>query len=103
MFANDYLLIERIGGGSFGQIYSSLNQKTNEKVAIKLESRIERKHSTLSREAKILQTVSGEYGFPKIHCLFKDDEYNALVMSLHGQNLEKLLKKCEGQFSVIYS
>jgi len=65
-------------------------------IAIKLESRIERKHSTLSREAKILQQVKGEFGFPKMHCLFKDDEFNALILTLLGLNLEKLLQKCDG-------
>jgi len=63
-------------------------------VAIKLESRLARKHSTLSREAKILSEVVDELGFPKIHYLYRDDEYNALVLTLLGPNLEKLFKLC---------
>jgi len=70
------------------------HQPTNEMVAIKLESRLERKHSTLSREAKILSEVVGEIGFPKIHYLYRDEEYNALVLNLLGPNLEKLFKLC---------
>jgi len=94
IFANDYLLKERIGGGSFGQLYIALHQPTKELVAIKLESRLARKHSTLSREAKILSEVVDEIGYPKIHYLYRDDEYNALVLTLLGPNLEKLFKMC---------
>ena len=102
IFATDYLLKERIGGGSFGQIYVASHQPTGEMVAIKLESRLERKHSTLSREAKILSEVVGEIGFPKIHYLYRDEEYNALVLNLLGPNLEKLFKLCGYQFTVSY-
>jgi len=48
----------------------------------------------LAREAKILSEVVGETGFPKIHYLYRDDEYNALVLNLLGPNLEKLFKIC---------
>ena len=78
----------------------ALHQPTKELVAIKLESRLARKHSTLSREAKILSEVVGETGFPKIHYLYRDDEYNALVLNLLGANLFHLFKMCNYKFSV---
>jgi len=78
----------------------ALHQPTKELVAIKLESRLARKHSTLSREAKILSEVVGEAGFPKIHYLYRDDEYNALVLNLLGANLFHLFKMCNYKFSV---
>jgi serine/threonine protein kinase len=100
IFANEYILKERIGGGSFGQIYLALHKPTNELVAIKLESRLARKSSTLSREAKMLSELGDEPGFPKLHYLFRDDEFNAIVLNLLGPNLEKLFKACRYRFSV---
>ena len=69
-------------------------------VAIKLESRLARKSSTLSREAKMLSELADEKGFPKLHFLFRDDEYNAIVLNLLGPNLEKLFAACRYRFSV---
>jgi serine/threonine protein kinase len=100
IFANEYILKERIGGGSFGQIYLALHKPSNELVAIKLESRLARNSSTLSREAKMLSDLADEPGFPKLHFLFRDDEYNAIVLNLLGPNLEKLFKACRYKFSV---
>ncbi len=100
IFANEYILKEKIGYGSFGQIYLAYHKPTKELVAIKLESRLARASSTLSREAKILSDLAGLKGFPKLHFLFRDDEYNAIVLNLLGPNLEKLFKVCSYRFSV---
>lgn len=69
-------------------------------MAIKLESRLARKSSTLSREAKMLSELADETGFPTLHYLFRDDEFNAVVLNLLGPNLEKLFKACRYRFSL---
>jgi len=78
----------------------ALHKPSNELVAIKLESRLARNSSTLSREAKMLSDLADDTGFPKLHFLFRDDEYNAIVLNLLGPNLEKLFKACRYKFSV---
>lgn len=45
-----------LGKGSFGQIYSGVNIKTNEEVAIKIES-LRSPLPTLNYEAKILKQL----------------------------------------------
>jgi len=81
----------------------ALHKPSNELVAIKLESRLARNSSTLSREAKMLSDLADEPGFPKLHFLFRDDEYNAIVLNLLGPNLEKLFKACRYKFSVKFN
>ena len=80
----------------------ALHKPTHELVAIKLESRLARKSSTLSREAKMLSELENETGFPRLHYLFRDDEFNAIVLNLLGPNLEKLFKACRYRFSVSF-
>ena len=51
----------------------------------------------------MLSDLADEPGFPKLHFLFRDDEYNAIVLNLLGPNLEKLFKACRYKFSVKYN
>ncbi len=53
-----YRLDQKIGSGSFGDIYLGTNVSTNEEVAIKLE-RLVSKVPQLLREAKIYKSLSG--------------------------------------------
>jgi casein kinase I family protein HRR25 len=48
----------------------------------------------------MLSDLADDTGFPKLHFLFRDDEYNAIVLNLLGPNLEKLFKACRYKFSV---
>lgn len=53
-----FLLKRKIGGGSFGVIYSAENMNTHEKVAVKFEKISPNKKSqTLLKEAKILHFI----------------------------------------------
>ncbi len=50
----------------------------------------------------MLSELGDEPGFPKLHYLFRDDEFNAIVLNLLGPNLEKLLKACRYRFTVCF-
>ena len=54
----------------------------------------------LVREIKVMMEVKNEKGFAKLVGYGKDDEYNYVAMSYLGRNLENLLKKCGGKFSL---
>ena len=95
-----FVLKEKLGAGSFGQIYRALDQNTNEDVALKLEKISSTNSTTLSREAKILQDISGEQGLPTLYYYGKEGNYSAIAMSLLGINLEKLFKACSHRFSL---
>ena len=81
---------DRLGGGSFGQIYKGINLKTKEEVAIKIESKnIETPQ--LIHESKILKVLNDCIGFPKVYLVTPLDDVLIMVMELLGDNLQKLL------------
>ena len=81
---------DRLGGGSFGQIYKGINIKTKEEVAIKIESKnIETPQ--LIHESKILKALKDNEGFPKVYLVTPLDDVLIMVMELLGDNLQKLL------------
>jgi len=94
-----YTLQDRLGGGSFGQLYSAIHRGTGTLLAVKLEQKSSRV-SSLPREAKIMFDMVGEPGFATAYSYGKEESFNFLVMDLLGFNLEKLLKICGHQFSL---
>ena len=91
---------DRLGGGSFGQIFKGINIKTKEEVAIKIESKnIETPQ--LLHESKILKILKDNEGFPKVYLLTPLDDVLIMVMELLGDNLQKLIKnQTEKKFSL---
>ena len=82
---------DRLGGGSFGQIFKGIYLKTKEEVAIKIESKnIETPQ--LLHESKILKILKDNEGFPKVFLLTPLDDVLVMVMELLGDNLQKLIK-----------
>ncbi|KAK6056722.1 hypothetical protein COOONC_05769 [Cooperia oncophora] len=63
--ATKYKLIRKIGSGSFGDIYVSINVTNGEEVAIKLESNRAR-HPQLLYESKVYRILQGGVGIPHI-------------------------------------
>jgi serine/threonine protein kinase len=88
-----YQLVGRIGSGSFGQIYSAVNTKTGEEVAVKRES-VNGKHLQLPMEARIYSLLEGGVGIPRILWSGQEQGYNVLVMDLLGPSLEQLFNRC---------
>ena len=87
---------DRLGGGSFGQIYKGINLKTKEEVAIKIESKnIETPQ--LIHESKILKILKENEGFPKVYLITPLDDVLIMVMELLGDNLQKLIKSQKEQ------
>jgi serine/threonine protein kinase len=93
-----YVLKERVGSGSFGQIFSAVNQENNARIAVKFEKRSP--NATLVREAKAISDLRGLPGFPSLYDYGKEDDYNYIIISLLGFNLEKLFKMCHQRFSL---
>jgi serine/threonine protein kinase len=81
ILGNKYRIENKIGSGSFGEIYHAINLRTNEDVAVKIEKKSqhrkkqensinpeqgvnsfyqENRHSQVKREAKIYSMLHGE-------------------------------------------
>jgi len=92
MINNKYLLVERIGRGSFGSIYKGQNIRSGEDVAIKIES-IANNTGLLKNESKIYQYLLGTQGIPQIKWYGKDENNYYMVINLLGKSLDNLINE----------
>lgn len=84
---NKYILLHKIGSGSFGDIYKGQNVRTKEYVAIKIESAMN-DLKLLKNEAKIYQYLSDCEGIPKIKWFGKYGSNYFMVIDLLGNSLQ---------------
>ena len=85
---NKYLIIKKLGEGSFGLIYAAKTQHSW--YAIKLESR-NRGQNLLENEACIMYYLRGKR-IPAIKSYSNDINFNILVMELMGKSLEEIFE-----------
>lgn len=93
-------IVQKIGGGGFGEIYESVDLNTKEIVALKLESAKQTKQ-VLKMEVAVLKKLQGKKHICKFVGCGRNEKFNYLVMSLQGKNLAEL-RRCtlKGQFSM---
>jgi len=48
----------------------------------------------LVREIKVMIELKNEFGYARMVSYGKDDDYNYVVMTSLGKNLDNILKKC---------
>lgn len=94
-----YRIDKKLGQGSFGVLYSGVNIKTNEEVAIKLE-KLNEEQPMLHYESKIYEKLQGCVGIPSIYWYGVEGEYNVLVMDILGPPLEQLFDFCGRSFGM---
>lgn len=98
--ASRFHIIEKLGSGSFGQLFKAFDNELGEEVALKIESHAATHTQTLGREAKILEEIGGAPGIPTMSIFVKEDTYSVLGLELLGANLEKLFKRNGHKFSL---
>ena len=89
---NKYKITEELGEGSFGKIYKGENIRTNELVAIKIES-IQNGHKLLKNESIIYQYLINTPGVPQIKWFGKDFVNYYMVINLLGDSLQTIKNK----------
>jgi serine/threonine protein kinase len=89
-----YILLEKIGSGSFGSIYKGQNIRTNEFVAIKVES-IQDDFKLLKNESNIYHYLNGCDCIPCVKWFGKDKKNYYMVINLLGISLQELMKNTE--------
>jgi len=92
-----YVLHNRIGHGSFGQLYSGEDTLSREKVAVKLEH-FETRPRRLQDDQKICKVLNGSVGIPNMK--WYGVEYNVMVIELLEQKIEGLFADCTYPFSL---
>ncbi|CAD8177239.1 unnamed protein product [Paramecium pentaurelia] len=94
-----FKLLKKIGSGSFGIVYLTFDMDEQEYCATKFENR-NLHMRMMNREILILKQLKGINGFPELLHNGKDRQYSYYMSTLLGENLEVLLKKCGGKFSL---
>eukprot|EP00913_Durusdinium_trenchii_P006746 g6342.t1 len=88
LIAGKFQVSEKIGSGSFGDIYMGINITTGAPVAIKLES-VKAQHPLLVFESKLYKLISNGVQIPAVHWYGVEGEYNVMVIDLLGPSLEE--------------
>jgi len=94
---SQFTVLKRIGSGSFGQVFEGREKDTQKSVAIKLEP-LGPAHQYLLYEAKLIRSLQGVQGVPRVQWSGTEGSYNVLVMDLLGLNLGKRFAACELKF-----
>ena len=106
IFQNKYTLLNKIGEGSFGEVFLTIDNE-NKKYA----SKVEEKTSKLRLKAefniykKILNKIKEPIGIPNVYTYIETTDYNILVMDLLGISLEAKFNESNRNFnlSTIYA
>jgi serine/threonine protein kinase len=99
-----YQLLQKIGAGSFGNIYMGLDAEADEvdgpkRVAVKIE-RKDAPHQMVPNEQRCYRLLAGGKGIPRVLWCGEEGEYFALVLELLGPSLQDLFVLQRNIFSV---
>ncbi|KAH8061552.1 protein kinase [Aureococcus anophagefferens] len=72
-----FTLHKKIGSGSFGEIFSGVNEG-GEEVAVKLEA-VETRHPQLLYESRVYRALAGSAGVPTVRWCGVEGDHNAMV------------------------
>ena len=90
---NVYQVTKRkIGAGSFGTVYQTVNKNTGEIAAVKIEKNEDKDSCSILYEAACLSRLQGIKGFPKLHWSGSTEKYDAMVISLLGRDIGSYVK-----------
>jgi len=81
-------------------IFKCINLENAEVYAMKMEKRYQKHSSMLMREIKVMMELKNEFGYARMISFGKEEDYNYIVMTNLGKNLDNILKKCGQRFSI---
>jgi len=92
-------LRNRLGNGSFGDIYKGINTTNNKKIAIKIEQIKKQNNLQLKNETEILSFLQGGFGIPKLYDYIRTSKFNFMIFELLGINLDQLFHLFNKKFT----
>ena len=101
IFISNYELINKIGSGSFGEVYLIKNKLDNKSYAAKIEE--SNNKNRLKSEYNIYKKINKNNdigGIPQIYNFIETPDYNIMVMELLGPCLENIFELNEKKFTL---
>ncbi len=101
IFLDNYELINKIGSGSFGEVYIAKNKIDNKMYAAKIEENKDK--NRLKSEYNIYKKINKNNkidGIPKVYNFIQTEEYNILIMELLGPSLENKFDDNQKKISI---
>ncbi|KAI8983581.1 kinase-like domain-containing protein [Pilobolus umbonatus] len=89
IIAEQWVVLGRIGEGSFGEVFEAEDIVTNRRYAIKRES-LKMHHPQIKHESIIYDVLAGGPGIPQCHWHGQHDGFDCIVIDLLGPNLNQL-------------
>ena len=90
VFFNKFKIIQKIGEGSFGNVYSAQSIYSHKLYAVKLEPM---KDSNILEEESLVLSYISSPRIPKVKLFGYSGQYMVLVMELLGPSLDSIIKK----------
>lgn len=94
-----YSITEKIGEGSFGNVFTAFNIETKEKVAIKIEEK-SKETDLLKKEYKIMKSLKHN-NIPKVFLYGNYQNINSMVIELLGESLTKCHEKMNRSITTV--
>jgi serine/threonine protein kinase len=94
-----YRLRNRLGAGSFGEIYLADHFETGEEVAVKFEPAYAQ-YPQLLTEFRAYKLLAGAVGIPTVRSYGVEGDFNVMIMEYLGSSLEDLFVRCNRRFSL---
>lgn len=116
ILSKKYIILKKIGQGSFGKIYYAKRISNGTFVVIKVEKRSVKERSLLSRELKVYNKLNNGYrlklpdsyyshNISKVYDFFTDmgktHNVQYMVMEHTGKNLQQVLVSCGGKLPIL--
>lgn len=99
LIKDQYVLLHKLGNGSFASVYMGFDKHNSRTIAIKL---IPKKNGQmLHHESSVYREVSdGKHCIPRVYWYGEQDDYNVLIIEYMGNTIESLFTQCGRKFSL---
>jgi serine/threonine protein kinase len=94
-----FLVRQKLGSGSFGEIYLAFDTQSRREIALKLEPARTRSPQ-LAFEYRIYRELEHGVGIVPIIWFGQEAKYTIIAMDLLGESLEDILVRMKGSFSL---